>query len=82
MGILVAFRQQALQYDFKLAFTANALNIFNILKLLFNTVDLSLLSFVPAKEVLRFDISEKDDVSRLALKIVVMAKEQRTGKRF
>ena len=62
MGILVAFRQPALQYDFKLAFTANALKIFNILKLLFNTVDLSLLSFIPAKEVLRFDISEKDDV--------------------
>lgn len=41
MGLLVDFREQALQADFKLAFTSDGLKVFNILKPLLQGIDLS-----------------------------------------
>lgn len=41
MGILVDFREKALQNDFKLAFTADGLKIYNSLKPLLKAIDLS-----------------------------------------
>lgn len=41
MGLLVDFRQQALQEDFKLAFTGDGLKVYNTLQPLLNNIDLS-----------------------------------------